>query len=103
MEMVEGKLDVDEALPEGNALMHWFKFKQVEAARTSKNQDGLDTPLMGMSDSTFTIFLQELKKHYFLKNPACLQKAYLCKHIKKPNKLNIKNTTAQPCGMNIML
>eukprot|EP00957_Ditylum_brightwellii_P177915 13551735-Ditylum_brightwellii.AAC.1 len=100
VDMAEGKFSLFEAILEGDALMHWLKFKQVEIMRTSKNPDGSDAPLFGMCNSTFTICLQELKKHYFLKNLAHLQKAYLCNRIEKPNKLSIKNTTARLCNVN---
>eukprot|EP00957_Ditylum_brightwellii_P136228 10389367-Ditylum_brightwellii.AAC.1 len=75
----------------------------VKVAHTSKNSDGLDTVLLGMCNSTFAICLQELKKHYFLKNASCLQKIYLCNYIKKPHKLSIKNTAARLCNVNSMM
>eukprot|EP00957_Ditylum_brightwellii_P186887 14231681-Ditylum_brightwellii.AAC.1 len=75
--------------------MHWQEFKRVETSRTSKNTDGTDTDPKGMYDDMFKACLQELKKHYFLKNSARLQKAYLCNHIRKPSKLLIKNTAAR--------
>eukprot|EP00957_Ditylum_brightwellii_P168754 12844546-Ditylum_brightwellii.AAC.1 len=75
----------------------------AEVACTSKNSDGSDTVPLGMCNPTFTIFLQELKKHYFLKNVSHLQKAYLCNHIKKPNKLSIKNTAIRLRNVNGML
>eukprot|EP00957_Ditylum_brightwellii_P028442 2147670-Ditylum_brightwellii.AAC.1 len=80
VDTAEGIFDLVEVFLKGYALMHWLEFKQVETTRTSKNLDGLNMPLLGMSDPTFKICLQEVKKHYFLKNFACLQKAYLCNH-----------------------
>eukprot|EP00957_Ditylum_brightwellii_P005316 405692-Ditylum_brightwellii.AAC.1 len=68
---------------------------KVEVARTSKNPDGSDTAPLGMCGPIFAICLQDLKSHDFLKNASCLQKAYLCNHIKKPNKLSIKNTATR--------
>eukprot|EP00957_Ditylum_brightwellii_P037870 2863965-Ditylum_brightwellii.AAC.1 len=68
VDMSEGKLDLVEAILEGDALRHWLEFKWVEVARTSKNSDGLDTAPLGMCNPTFAICLQELKKHYFPKN-----------------------------------
>eukprot|EP00957_Ditylum_brightwellii_P050728 3846621-Ditylum_brightwellii.AAC.1 len=103
VDTAEGKFDLTEALLEGDALMHWHEFKQVEIAQTSKNPDGMDMPLLGMCNPTSTICLQELETHYFPKNLAHLQKAYLHNHIRKPNKLSIKNTAAQLCGVNSML
>eukprot|EP00957_Ditylum_brightwellii_P176662 13455693-Ditylum_brightwellii.AAC.1 len=51
----------------------------------------------------FKACLQELKKHYFPKNSARLQKAYLYNHIRKPSKLSIKNTAARLWDVNGML
>eukprot|EP00957_Ditylum_brightwellii_P167313 12737099-Ditylum_brightwellii.AAC.1 len=56
-----------------------------------------------MCNDTFKACLQELKKHYFPKHSARLQKAYLCNHIWKPKKLSIKNTAARLRDMNGML
>eukprot|EP00957_Ditylum_brightwellii_P070405 5349642-Ditylum_brightwellii.AAC.1 len=67
----------------------------METSRTSKNPDCTDTAPQGVCNDTFKACLQELKKHYFLKNSARLQKAYLCNHIRKPSKLSIKNTAAR--------
>eukprot|EP00957_Ditylum_brightwellii_P193846 14761512-Ditylum_brightwellii.AAC.1 len=104
MGTAEGKFDLIETLIEGDALRYWLEFKQTETARTSKKPNASDTPpLLCMSNPTFSICLQELKKHYFPKKLACFQKAYLCNHVKKPNKLNVKNTTAHLCGSNGML
>eukprot|EP00957_Ditylum_brightwellii_P210721 15365302-Ditylum_brightwellii.AAC.1 len=101
--MAEGKFDLVEAILKGDALMHWLEFKQVEVTRTIKKHNGLDTAPLEMCNPTFVICLQELKKHYFPNSPSCLQKAYLCNHIKKPNKLSIKNTAARACHVNGML
>eukprot|EP00957_Ditylum_brightwellii_P151481 11535633-Ditylum_brightwellii.AAC.1 len=65
VDTAEGKFDIVEAILKGDALMHWLKFKQVEIVQTSKNPNGMDMPLLGMCNPTFTICLQELKKHYF--------------------------------------
>eukprot|EP00957_Ditylum_brightwellii_P138118 10528458-Ditylum_brightwellii.AAC.1 len=69
----------------------------------SKNVDGTDGPPRGICPAIFRVCLQELEKHYFPKNLACLQKAYLHNHVKNPNKLSIKNTDAQLCKVNGML
>eukprot|EP00957_Ditylum_brightwellii_P106639 8135916-Ditylum_brightwellii.AAC.1 len=103
VDMAKSKFDLVEAILEGYALMLWLEFKWVDITQTSKTHDGTDTPPLGMCNPTFTICLKELKKHYFLKNLACLQKAYLCNHIRMPNKLSIKNTAAQLCNVNGML
>eukprot|EP00957_Ditylum_brightwellii_P007299 554555-Ditylum_brightwellii.AAC.1 len=70
VDMSEGKFDLVEAILKGDALMHWLKFKRVEIVWISKNPNGTDTVLLGMCNLTFTICLQELKKHYFPKNLA---------------------------------
>eukprot|EP00957_Ditylum_brightwellii_P101993 7773789-Ditylum_brightwellii.AAC.1 len=44
-----------------------------------------------------------IKKHYFPKNSARLQKAYLRNHIWKPSKLLIKSTTTRLRDVNGML
>eukprot|EP00957_Ditylum_brightwellii_P165175 12576155-Ditylum_brightwellii.AAC.1 len=75
--MAGGKFDLVKAFLEGDALMPWLEFKQVEVVRMSKKTDGLDKALLGMCDPTFTMCLQKLKMHYFPKNLSCLQKAYL--------------------------
>eukprot|EP00957_Ditylum_brightwellii_P005617 429721-Ditylum_brightwellii.AAC.1 len=62
---------------------------------TSKNPDSTDTSPKGVCNDMFKACLQELKKRYFTKNSARLQKAYLCNHIRKPRKLSIKNTAAR--------
>eukprot|EP00957_Ditylum_brightwellii_P161380 12287894-Ditylum_brightwellii.AAC.1 len=103
VEMAEGKFDLVEAILEGDALTHWLEFKQAEVACMSKNSDGSDIAPLGMCTPTFAIFLQELKKHYFLENASHLQKAYLCNYIKKRNKLTIKNTTASLHNVNGMM
>eukprot|EP00957_Ditylum_brightwellii_P188026 14314643-Ditylum_brightwellii.AAC.1 len=64
MNMVEGKFDLVEAILKGDALTHWLEFKWVEVARMSKNSNGMDMALLGMCNPTFTICLQELKKHF---------------------------------------
>eukprot|EP00957_Ditylum_brightwellii_P096038 7316683-Ditylum_brightwellii.AAC.1 len=83
--------------------MHWQEFKRVETSHVLKNPDGMDTSVLGMCDNTFKACLQELKKHYIPKNSARLQKAYLCNHIWKPQKLSIKNTAARLRDINGML
>eukprot|EP00957_Ditylum_brightwellii_P024938 1885604-Ditylum_brightwellii.AAC.1 len=100
VDMVEGKFDLVEVILKGDALMHWLEFKQVEIAQRSKNSIGTDTPPLRMCNPTFTICLQEPKKHCFPKNLAHLQKADLCNHTKKLNKLSIKNATDQICNVN---
>eukprot|EP00957_Ditylum_brightwellii_P113611 8662045-Ditylum_brightwellii.AAC.1 len=82
--------------------MHWQEFQWVETSRTSKNPDSTDMAPKGVCDDMFKACLQELQKHYFLKNLARLQKAYFCNHICKPNKLSIKNTTARLKDVNSM-
>eukprot|EP00957_Ditylum_brightwellii_P149109 11354171-Ditylum_brightwellii.AAC.1 len=84
-------------------LAHWQEFKQVEISCTSKNLDSTDTTLKGVCDDTFKTCLQELEKHHFPKKLARMQKAYLCNHIYKPNKLSIKNTAARLQDVNGML
>eukprot|EP00957_Ditylum_brightwellii_P048602 3688000-Ditylum_brightwellii.AAC.1 len=68
VDTVEGIFDIVEATLEGDTLAHWLEFKWVEVVRASKNPNGSDTAPLGMCDPTFAICLQELKKHYFLKN-----------------------------------
>eukprot|EP00957_Ditylum_brightwellii_P105982 8084287-Ditylum_brightwellii.AAC.1 len=68
VDMAEGKFDLVEAILKGDALTHWFKFKQVEVECMSKTPNGSDTVPLGMCNPTFAICLQELKKHYFPKN-----------------------------------
>eukprot|EP00957_Ditylum_brightwellii_P209995 15364460-Ditylum_brightwellii.AAC.1 len=103
MDAADGRFDLVEALLEGDALMHWQEVKRVEMSRTSKNLDSTDTAPKGVCDNTFKACLQELKKHYFPKNSARLQKAYFHNHIWKPSKLSIKNTTASLQDVNSML
>ena len=103
MDAADGRFDLVEALLEGDALMHWQEFKRVEMPRVSKNLDGTDTSPLGVCEDTFKACLQELKKHYFPKNSARLQKTYLCNHIRKPSKLSIKNTAARLRDVNGML
>eukprot|EP00957_Ditylum_brightwellii_P209260 15361011-Ditylum_brightwellii.AAC.1 len=68
-----------------------------------KNPDGTDAAPKGVCDDTFKVCLQELKNHYFPKNSARLQQAYLCNHIQKPQKLSIKNSAARLWDVNGML
>eukprot|EP00957_Ditylum_brightwellii_P179996 13710907-Ditylum_brightwellii.AAC.1 len=103
VDTTEDKFDLIEAILEGDALIHWLTFKWVEVVRTSKNPDGLDMAPLGMCNPIFAVCLQELKKHYFQKNLACLQKAYIYNHIKKLNKLSTKNTVARLHDVNGML
>eukprot|EP00957_Ditylum_brightwellii_P191914 14608956-Ditylum_brightwellii.AAC.1 len=77
VENADSQFDLVEALPEGDALTHWQEFKRVETTRVSKNPDGMGIAPNGLWDETFKSCLQELKKHYFPKNSARLQKAYL--------------------------
>eukprot|EP00957_Ditylum_brightwellii_P035861 2717796-Ditylum_brightwellii.AAC.1 len=72
-------------------------------SRTSKIPDGTDTDPKGVCNDTFKACLQELKKHYFPKNLARLQKAYLCNYIQKPTELLIKNTAARLRDVNGIL
>eukprot|EP00957_Ditylum_brightwellii_P134969 10290796-Ditylum_brightwellii.AAC.1 len=72
VDTAEGKFDLIEAILEGDALIHWLKFKWVEVVCTSKSPNGLDTAPLGVCNPTFVICLQELKKHYFPKtHPVC--------------------------------
>eukprot|EP00957_Ditylum_brightwellii_P021023 1584469-Ditylum_brightwellii.AAC.1 len=103
VDMAEGQFNLVEALLKGYALTNWMEYKYVETTPMSKNPDGTDTAPKGISPETFKICIQELKHHYFLKNLAHLQKAHLCNHAKKPNKLSIKNTSVQLCNENGML
>eukprot|EP00957_Ditylum_brightwellii_P101699 7750526-Ditylum_brightwellii.AAC.1 len=103
VDTVESKFNLVEAIFEGDALMHWLKFKQVEIAQMNKNPNGAGMPWLGICNWTFMACLQELKKYYFPKNLARLQKAYLCNHIKKANKLSIKNTATRLYNVNGML
>eukprot|EP00957_Ditylum_brightwellii_P082408 6265820-Ditylum_brightwellii.AAC.1 len=83
--------------------MHWQEFMRVETSHVSKNLDSTDAAPKGMCDDTFKACLQELKKHYFPKNSARLQKAYFRNHIRKPQKLFIKNTASMLRDVNGML
>eukprot|EP00957_Ditylum_brightwellii_P000502 38771-Ditylum_brightwellii.AAC.1 len=103
VDMVEGKFNLVETILKGDALTHWLKFKWVEVARKSKNPNSSDTVLLGMCNPTFAIFLQDLKKNYFPKNAPQLQKAYLCNHIKKPNKSSSKSTATRLHNADSML
>eukprot|EP00957_Ditylum_brightwellii_P148901 11337235-Ditylum_brightwellii.AAC.1 len=94
VDTAEGQFDLVEVLLEGNTLTQWMEFKCVETTCISKRLDGIDTPAKGICKDTYKVCLQGLKKHYFPNNSARLQKAYLHDHIKKPNKLLIKNTAA---------
>eukprot|EP00957_Ditylum_brightwellii_P125401 9558064-Ditylum_brightwellii.AAC.1 len=80
-----------------------MEFKHVEIMCVNKRLDEMDKPAKGIYKDTYKVCLQELKKHYFPKNSAQLQNAYLCNHVKKPNKLLIKNTTVQLRKVNSML
>eukprot|EP00957_Ditylum_brightwellii_P142743 10877212-Ditylum_brightwellii.AAC.1 len=71
----------------GNALTHWQEFKRIDFAQIPKNLDGTDSVAPGISMDTCKVCLSLLKKQYFPRNAARLQKDYLCNHIKKPNKL----------------
>eukprot|EP00957_Ditylum_brightwellii_P085825 6528398-Ditylum_brightwellii.AAC.1 len=77
LDMVEGKFDLVGALLRGDALTCWIEFKYVETMCISKRPDGTDKPTKGICDDTLMVCLQELKRHYFPKNLAWLQKAYL--------------------------
>eukprot|EP00957_Ditylum_brightwellii_P117257 8942614-Ditylum_brightwellii.AAC.1 len=83
--------------------MHWQEFKRLETSHVLKNPDGTDAAPKGMCDDTFKACLQELKKHYSPKNSARLQKAHLRNHIRKPQKVSIKNTAARLQDVNGML
>eukprot|EP00957_Ditylum_brightwellii_P135872 10363865-Ditylum_brightwellii.AAC.1 len=52
---------------------------------------------------TYKVYLGLLKKQYFPQNAARLQKDYLCNHIKKSNKLPVKNAAARLREINGML
>eukprot|EP00957_Ditylum_brightwellii_P018408 1385364-Ditylum_brightwellii.AAC.1 len=105
VDKAEGTFNLVEEILKGDVSMHWLEFKWIEVTMASKNSNSCDTVLLGMCNPTFAICSQKLKlkKHYFPKNFACLQKAYLCSHIKKPNKLSIKNTAMRLCNVNGML
>eukprot|EP00957_Ditylum_brightwellii_P109268 8334679-Ditylum_brightwellii.AAC.1 len=90
VDLAEGKSDLVEALLEGDALTHWMEFKCVETTYITKKPDGTYKPTKYICDNTFKVCLQELKRHYFPKNLAWIQKAYLHNRIKKPNKLSIE-------------
>eukprot|EP00957_Ditylum_brightwellii_P185920 14154406-Ditylum_brightwellii.AAC.1 len=94
VDMVEGQFDLVEALLKRDALTHWMRSKYIETTHISKNSDGTDAPAKGICKDAYKVCLKELNKHYFPKNSVQLQKAYLRNHIKKPNKLSIKNTSA---------
>eukprot|EP00957_Ditylum_brightwellii_P208804 15358989-Ditylum_brightwellii.AAC.1 len=81
VDMVEGKFDLVDAILEGDASMHWLKFKPVAIVQISKNPDGSNMPRLGMCDPALTVCPKEFKRHFFPKNLACLQKAHLCDHI----------------------
>eukprot|EP00957_Ditylum_brightwellii_P121780 9287144-Ditylum_brightwellii.AAC.1 len=102
-DMDKGQFYLVEALLIGDVIIHWMEFKHVETMHMSKNLYRTDTAPNGIYLETFKLCLQELKKHYLLKTLACLQKAYLCNHIKKLNKLSIKNTPVWLCDVNSML
>eukprot|EP00957_Ditylum_brightwellii_P023925 1803652-Ditylum_brightwellii.AAC.1 len=82
VDTVEKKFDIVEVFLEEDTLTHWLEFKQVETMHTNKNLDRTGTVPLGMSMETFKLCMQEFKKHYFPKNLAWLQKAYLYNHIK---------------------
>eukprot|EP00957_Ditylum_brightwellii_P015540 1171940-Ditylum_brightwellii.AAC.1 len=70
VDMAEEQFDLVEALLEGDALTHWIEFKHVEAMRVSKKSNRTEEPAKGICKDTYKVCLQELKKHYFLKNSA---------------------------------
>eukprot|EP00957_Ditylum_brightwellii_P157172 11962175-Ditylum_brightwellii.AAC.2 len=92
-----------EAILEGNAPTHWQEFKRAKIAQIPKNSDGTDGVAPGISMDIYKVCLGLPKKQYFPRNAARLQKDYLCNHIKKPNKLPIKNTAARLREINGML
>eukprot|EP00957_Ditylum_brightwellii_P048804 3702642-Ditylum_brightwellii.AAC.1 len=90
----KSKFELVEAILEGDALTHWQEFKCVEIAQILKNLYGTDSVAPGICMETYKVCLGLLKKQYFPQNTARLQKDYLYNHIKKPNKLPVKNTAA---------
>eukprot|EP00957_Ditylum_brightwellii_P113395 8646165-Ditylum_brightwellii.AAC.1 len=70
--MTERKLDLVEALLEGDTLTHWMEFKHAETMCISKRPDRTDKPAKGICDNAYKVCLHKLKKHYFPKNLACL-------------------------------
>eukprot|EP00957_Ditylum_brightwellii_P146626 11162153-Ditylum_brightwellii.AAC.1 len=102
VDMAERQFNLVEVLFGGDTLTCWMELKCVETTCISKKLVRMDKPARGICKDTYKMCLQELKKHYFPKNSALLQKAYLRSHVKKPNKLFVENTTAQLreiCGM----
>eukprot|EP00957_Ditylum_brightwellii_P141250 10761694-Ditylum_brightwellii.AAC.2 len=102
-DMAEGQFNLVEALLEGEALTHWMEIKHVQTMHVNTRLDRMDEPAKCICKDTYKVCLQELKKHCFPKNLAQLQKAYIRNHVKKPNKLSIKNTTVQLRKVNGML
>eukprot|EP00957_Ditylum_brightwellii_P081899 6229368-Ditylum_brightwellii.AAC.1 len=82
VDMAEGQFDLVDVLLEGDTLTHWMEFKHVETTCVSKSLGKTDKPVKGICKDTYKACLQELEKHYFPKNSARLQKAYLCNHLK---------------------
>eukprot|EP00957_Ditylum_brightwellii_P084884 6454735-Ditylum_brightwellii.AAC.1 len=65
--------------------------------------DGTDGMAPGICMDTYQVCLGLLKKQYFPRDVARLQKDYLCNHIKKSNKLLVRNTAARLREINGML
>eukprot|EP00957_Ditylum_brightwellii_P210298 15364807-Ditylum_brightwellii.AAC.1 len=103
IETAKSKFDLVEAVLKGNVLTHWQEFKCIKIAQIPKSPDRTDNMDPGISMDTYKVCLGLLKKQYFPKNTARLQKNYLCNHIKKPNKLLVKNTAARLREVNGML
>eukprot|EP00957_Ditylum_brightwellii_P005232 399605-Ditylum_brightwellii.AAC.1 len=82
--IAKSKFDLVEAILKGNVLMHRQEFKHIKIAWIPKNLDGTNSMAPGICIETCT-------------------KGYLCNHIKKPNKLLIKNTAARLRKINGML
>eukprot|EP00957_Ditylum_brightwellii_P205108 15342320-Ditylum_brightwellii.AAC.1 len=103
IDMEEGKFNPNDVLLEEDALMLWLEFKCIKTMYTNKNPDEIDTAHLDISPEVFKLRLQELKEHYLLKNLAWLQKSLPSQSQKNPNKLSIKNATAQRYDVNGML
>eukprot|EP00957_Ditylum_brightwellii_P167180 12726409-Ditylum_brightwellii.AAC.1 len=82
MGKVEEMFHLVEALLKGGAFTYWLELKQVEMVHLSKNPDGTNTDPLEFSLAPKSLPLQPCKK---------------------PNKLNVKNITAQLCNMIGML
>eukprot|EP00957_Ditylum_brightwellii_P023321 1760728-Ditylum_brightwellii.AAC.1 len=99
----KGVFDLFWSILKGDILLHRQAFKHVKTIYISKKPEGSDTAPLGVCIDAFKLMYAVIEETIVSEVSSTTPKTYLCIHIKKMNKLLIKNTAVWLCSVNGVL